>query len=329
MAGFTRRGGGRLLLGGLGAAPAAPALAQPYPTRPVRLVVGFAAGGPTDVIARVLAQDMTAALGQSVVVENRTGANALVATEAVAREAPDGHTLLVSTLSHSVNAILLPNARYHPLRDFAPVSLLAMLPLIAVAAPGAPFDSIQGLVAAAKAQPGGISYGSAGNGGSAHLAGALLAARSETTMTHVPFRGNAPALSEVMAGRVSFMFYPMIGIGEQIARGQLRALGISTPRRHADFPDVPTMAEVGFPGFEDYTQGLGVLAPARTPAPVVERLNAVIRASLARPETNQRLKALGAIVQSSSPDEFATFLAGDLDRWRRVIELARITADEN
>jgi tripartite-type tricarboxylate transporter receptor subunit TctC len=325
----TRRDAARFLLAAAGTALAAPALAQAYPTRTVRLVVGFAAGGPTDVIARVLAQDMSLALGHSVVVENRTGANALVATEAVAREAPDGHTLLVSTLSHSVNAILLPNARYHPLRDFAPVSLLAMLPLIAVTAPASPFASIPALVAAAKAQPGAISYGSAGNGGSAHLAGALLATRSETQMTHVPFRGNAPALSEVMAGRVSFIFYPMIGIADLIARGQLRPLGISTPQRSPDFPEVPTMAEVGFPGFEDYTQGLGVLAPARTPDLVVERLNSVIRAALAKPETNQRLKALGAIVQSSTPAEFASFLAGDLDRWRRVIDLARITAEDN
>lgn len=324
---MTRRKAGGLLLASIGAGLSAPALGQGFPTRPVRLVVGFAAGGPTDVIARVLAQDMSAALGQSVVVENRTGANALVATEAVAREAPDGHTLMVTTLSHSVNAILLPNARYHPLRDFAPVSLLAMLPLIAVSAPATPFNSIQALVTAAKAQAGAVSYGSAGNGGSAHLAGALLAARSETQMTHVPFRGNAPALTEVMAGRVSFMFYPMIGIADLIGRGQLRPLGISTPRRNPDFPDVPTMAEVGFPGFEDYTQGLGVVAPARTPQPVVDRLNEVIRASLAKPETNQRLKTLGAIVQSSTPAEFGQFLEGDLDRWRRVIELARITAE--
>ena len=313
----------------LGLVGATGGIGQTYPTRPIRLVVGFSAGGPTDVIARVVAQDMAATLGQPVVVENRTGANALIATEAVAREAPDGHTLMVSTLSHSVNAVLLPQARYDPLRDFAPVGLVALLPLIAVTGPNAPFDSMRALVAAAKARPKEITYGSAGNGGSAHLAAALLANLSGTEMTHVPFRGNGPALSEVMAGRVSFMFYPMIGIADHLSKGQLRALAVSTPERNPDFPEVPTMAEAGFPGFEQYTQGLGVLAPARTPEPVIGRLNAALRASLAKPETNQRLKSLGAIVAGSTPEEFASFLAEDLERWRRVITATGITAEAN
>ncbi|OYW19887.1 MAG: hypothetical protein B7Z52_02965, partial [Burkholderiales bacterium 12-64-5] len=310
-------------LGGL----ALPALAraQGFPSRTIRLVVGYSAGGPTDVIARVVAQDMQASLGHSVVVENRTGANALVATQAVAREPADGHALLVTTLSHSVNAILLPNAGYDPLRDFAPVAQLVVLPLIAVTGASTPFRSMQDLVAAAKAKPGEVSYGSAGNGGSAHLAGALLATRAGAEMTHVPFRGNGPALTEVMAGRVSFMFYPMIGIADHIARGALRPLGVSTAQRSPDYPDVPTMAEIGFPGFEDYSQGLGVVAPAGTPEPVVARLNQAIRASLAKPATHERLKGLGAIVTPSSPAEFGRFLEGDLTRWRRVIEAAKIT----
>ena len=308
---------------------AAEARGQTYPARPIRLVVGFSAGGPTDVIARVVAQDMSATLGQPVVVENRTGANALIATEAVAREAPDGHTLMVSTLSHSVNAVLVPQARYDPLRDFAPVGLVAMLPLIAVTGPNTPFASPRALVAAAKARPGEITYGSAGNGGSAHLAAALLANLSGAEMTHVPFRGNGPALSEVMAGRVSFMFYPMIGIADHLSKGQLRALAVSTPERNPDFPEVPTMAEAGFPGFEQYTQGLGVLAPARTPEPIIGRLNAALRASLAKPETNQRLRSLGAVVAGSTPREFAAFLTEDLERWRRLISAAGITAEAN
>lgn len=327
---ITRRHGSKLLLASLGlsALPGAAALAQAWPVRPIRLVVGFAAGGPTDVLARVVAQDMSDALGQPVIVENRTGANALVATEAVARETPDGYTLMVSTLSHSVNAILMPQARYRPLEDFAPVGLVAMLPLIAVTGPDTPFNSIPEMVALAKSDPDEITYGSAGNGGSAHLAGALLANLSDTEMTHVPFRGNAPALTEVMAGRVSFMFYPMIGIADHIARGQLRPLAVSTPERHPDYPDVPTMAEAGFPGFEEYTQGIGMLAPAGTPAPIVERLNGALRASLSKPETNERLKTLGAIVASSTPAEFGAFLEKDLERWRRVITAANISAGE-
>ncbi len=308
----------------LGLATAASAQA-PFPNRPIRLVVGFAAGGPTDVIGRLIAQDMSATLGQPVLLENRTGANALIATQFVAREAPDGYTILLATLSHSVNAILLPNS-YRPLEDFTPAGLVAMLPLIAVTGANTPYRDLGQVVAAARAAPGTISYGSAGHGGSAHLAAALLATRSGTEMTHVTFRGNAPALTEVMAGRVSFMFYPMIGIAEYVAKGQLRPLGISTAERSPDYPDVPTLRELGYPGFEDYTQGLGVVAPAQTPAPVVARLNAAIRASLSRPETAARLLALGGIAAASSPEEYGAFLRGDLDRWRRVITAANISA---
>jgi tripartite-type tricarboxylate transporter receptor subunit TctC len=299
-----------------------------WPTRPIRMVIGFAAGGPTDVVGRILAQDMTGSLGQPVVVENRTGANALIATQFVAREAPDGYNILLATLSHSVNAILMPNNSYRPLDDFTPICLVCTLPLIAVTGASTPYRTMQDLVAAAKASPETVSYGSAGNGGSAHLAAALLAVRSGTRMTHVPFRGNGPALSEVISGRVSFMFYPMVGIQEYVSKGQLRALAVTTAERSPDYPDVPTMREIGYPGFEDYTQGLGLVGPAKTPAPVVERLNAALRASLARPETAERIRGLGGIVSVSSPAEYGDFLRQDLDRWKRVIETARITAQE-
>jgi tripartite-type tricarboxylate transporter receptor subunit TctC len=308
---------------------ARPTAAQaPYPSRPIRLVVGFAAGGPTDVIARIIAQDMSATLGQPVVVENRTGANALIATQFVARDSPDGYTILLATLSHSVNAILLPHNSYRPLEDFTPIGLVSLLPLIAVTGANTPYRSLQDVVSAAKASADSISYGSAGNGGSAHLAAALLATRSETRMTHVPFRGNGPALTEVMAGRVSFMFYPMIGIGEYVAKGQLRPLAVSTAQRIPDYPNVPTMREIGYPGFEDYQQGLGLAGPANMPAPVVERLNVAMRASLAKPDTAERLRGLGGVAMASSPAEYGDFLRQDLERWKRVIEAAKITAQE-
>lgn len=300
----------------------------PYPNRPIRLVVGFAAGGPTDVIGRIIAQDMSNTLGQPVVVENRTGANALIATQLVAREAPDGYTILLATLSHSVNAILMPNNSYRPIEDFTPIGLVSLLPLIAVTGAGTPYQTLKDVVDAARATPDSVSYGSAGNGGSAHLAAALLATRSGTQMTHVPFRGNGPALTEVMAGRVSFMFYPMIGIQEYVAKGQLRPLAVSTAERSPDYPNVPTTREIGYPGFEDYTQGLGLVGPARTSAAVVEKLNAALRASLARPETAERIRGLGGIVSVSSPAEYGAFLREDLDRWRRVIEVAKITSQE-
>ncbi len=302
--------------------------AQGFPTKPVKLVVGYSAGGPTDVIARVIAQDMTESLGQTVLVENKTGANGLIGTLEVKKAVPDGYTLLVTTLSHNVNAILMADTKpYDPLQDFTTVSLVCFLPMVMVTGGEAPFGAMQDVVKAAKAKPGGISYASAGNGGSAHLAGALLATRSGTEMTHVPFRGNAPALTEVMAGRVSFMFYPMIGITDHVASKRLKALAVTTDKPHPDYPGVPTTAEAGFPGFEEYTQGLGIVGPAGIPAPVVARLNGAVRASLAKPATQKRLSTLGAITQSSSPEEFSAWLKKDAERWARVIKAAGVKAE--
>jgi tripartite-type tricarboxylate transporter receptor subunit TctC len=305
------------------------ASAQTYPTKPIKMLLGFAPGGPTDVIARVVAQDMTSVLGQAVVVENRTGANSLIATQEVKRAAPDGYTVLATTLAHNVNPILMADKNpYDPIKDFAPVALVAVLPLVVVTKPDSPFNSLQDVVNAAKTKPGEVTYGSAGNGGSAHLAAALLETRSDSKMTHVPFRGNAPALSEVMAGRVSFMFYPMVGIADQVAQKRLKVLAITTPKRHPDFPNAPTTAEAGFPGFDDYTPGVGIVAPAGTPAPVIGKLNEAIRASLAKPETRERLRSLGATTEGgSSPAEFESYLKMDRERWGRVIKAAGVKAE--
>jgi tripartite-type tricarboxylate transporter receptor subunit TctC len=305
------------------------AFAQPYPSRPIRIIIGFAPGGPTDVLVRVVAQDLSASLGQGVAVENRPGANSLIGTQAVARAPGDGYTLLGTTLAHNVNHILMgpEKTQYDPIKDFTPVSLVGLLPLVVVTKPDSPFNSLQDIVAAAKAKPGEVSYGSAGNGGSAHLAAALLETRSNTKMIHVPFKGNAPALTEVMAGRVSFMFYPMVGIADQVGQKRLKVLAITTDKRHPDFPDAPTTAEAGFPGFDEYTTGVGIAAPAGVPAPVVAKLNEAIRASLAKPETLQRLRQLGAIAAPSSPEEFRTWLQKDRERWERVIKAAQVTAE--
>src|SRR5207247_837746 len=230
------------------------AAAQSYPARPVRILVGFAAGGPTDVIARIVAQDMTGSLGQSFVVENRPGANAIIATEAVARSAPDGYTLLFSSLSLLVNA-------------------------------------------------------------------------TGTKTINVPFKGNGPALAEVMAGRVTFMFYPIVGIADQVSARKLRVLAVGTPRPHADFPAVPTLEQSGLPGFEETAPWVGMLAPAGTPAPAVDRLARGTRQSLAGRETRQRMKALGAVTVSDTPSEFAAFLKKDYERWARVIKTSGVKAE--
>ncbi|MGZ5121007.1 MAG: Bug family tripartite tricarboxylate transporter substrate binding protein [Burkholderiales bacterium] len=305
----------------------APVFAQDYPTKPVRIVVGFAAGGPTDVIARIIAQDMTAMWGQPVIVDNRTGANSLIATETVAAAPPDGYTLLFASLSHNVNAILLPNVKYGPLKSFAPITLAAVLPLLVITKPDAPFNSVQELIKLAKAKPGEITYGSAGNGGSAHLAAALLETSSGAKMTHVPFRGNAPALTEVVAGRVTFMFYPMIGIQDYVQTKRLKVLAAGTAKRHPGYVSVPTMAESGFPGFEDTAPWVGLLAPAKTPPAIVNRLNDAVRKSIAKPDSKKRLEALGATTVGDSPAEFTSFLQNDWDRWARVIKAAGVKAE--
>ncbi len=307
----------------------APARAQDaFPTKPIKLVVGYAAGGPTDIIARLLGQEISVSLGQPVVVDNRSGANGSIGTEAVAHAPPDGYTLIVNTLSHNVNALLQPGkSKYDPVKDFAPVSLAVVLPQLIVVGNDSPFKSLADLVAKAKSRADSVSFGSAGNGGSAHLAAALLANRSQTVMTHVPFRGNAPALTEVMAGRVDFMFYPMIGVAEHVKSGKLRVLAATTPKRHADFPSVPTMAEAGYPGFEEYVGPVGFLAPAGTPAAALEKLNGAIGSALAKPAIQARLSGLGAVVMHLGPTQYRDWLKQDNARWAQLIRAADIKAD--
>jgi tripartite-type tricarboxylate transporter receptor subunit TctC len=304
------------------------ATAQDFPSKPIKFMVGYAAGGPTDVIARIVGQEVSATLGQPVVVENRAGANGNIGTEPVARSAPDGYTLIVNTLSHNVNPLLNPGmAKYDPAKDFAPVSLAVVLPQLLVVSHDSPYQTLADLLKAAKADAGKVSYGSAGNGGSAHLSAELLAQRAGAKMTHIPFKGNGPALTEVMAGRVSYMFYPMIGVASHVADKKLRILGVTTEKRHPDFPGAPTMAEAGFPGFESYVGPVGFMAPAGTPAPAMQKLSTAIRAALTKPEVRDRLRGLGAVVVGSSPDEYREWLKGDAQRWSQLIAAAQIKGD--
>ena len=310
------------------AALAPPAMAQDFPAKPIRFVVGYAAGGPTDVIARLVAQEVQATLGQTVVVENKSGANGNIATEDVARAPADGYTLIVNTLSHNVNALLgAGKVKYDAATSFAPVSLAVVLPQVLVVGPDSPYVTVADLMKAAKAKPGTVSYGSAGNGGSAHLAAALLEVRGGAKMNHIPFRGNAPALTEVMAGRVDYMFYPMIGVADRVTARQLKVIGVTTKKRHADFPAVPTMAEAGFPGFEDYVGPVGFLAPAGTPAPVLAKLSAAIRTALAKPAIQEKLSGLGAVVVGSTPDQYREWLKKDYERWAQLIKDAGVRGE--
>ena len=302
--------------------------AQEYPAKPVKLIVGFGAGGPTDVIARIVAQDLTTQTGQAFLVENRPGANAIIATEFVARSAPDGYTMLFSSLSLLVNAIL-PGSKvaYDPFRDFAPVSNAAVLPMVVVTSPETKINTMQELIARAKAKPGELSYGTSGHAGSTHLAGAMLENFTGTKMINVPFKGNGPALAEVMAGRVTFMFYPAVGIADQVAQKRLKVLAVGTREPWADFPGVPTLEEMGLHGFDATAPWVGVLAPGGTPPAIVNRVSAEMRRSLARPETQARMKQLGAITVADSPAEFAAFLKKDYERWAQVIKTSGIRAE--
>ena len=315
----------------LSCAALAPAhAADPFPNKPIRLLVGFAAGGPTDVIARVLARDMSITLRQSIFVDNKAGASSMIATREVKSAAPDGYTLLFSSLGLNVNPILLgEQAGYNPKTDFTPISNAATLPLVAVSAFDAPIKSMPELLKKARTKSDAVSFASSGSGGSGHLAGELLATLAKAKMLHVPYKGNGPALLEVIGGRVDFMFYPVIGIAENVAVKRLNVLAVGTAKRLPQFPDTPTMSEIGFPGFEETAPWVGLLAPAKTPAAVVNRLNDAMLKALAKPDVKAQLEKLGAVIVGDSPAAFTAYLKRDYDRWENVIKTAAIKPDAN
>ncbi len=304
--------------------------ADAYPTKPIRLLVGFAAGGPTDVIARVLAKEMSASLGQAVVVENKAGASSMIATREVRNASPDGYTLLFSSLGMNVNPILLGDgAGYNPTTDFAPISNAANLPLVAVNAYTSPLKTIDELFKKARSKPAAVSFASSGNGGSGHLAGELLGTLLKSKMLHIAYKGNGPALLDVIGAQVDFMFYPVIGIADQVSAKRLNVLAVGTPKRLPAFPDTPTMAEAGFPGFEETAPWVGMLAPTKTPVAIINTLHEAMSKALAKPEVRAQLERLGAVVIGDTPAQFAAFLKRDYERWDGVIKAAAIKADPN
>lgn len=312
----------------LGAALAGSAIAQiSYPAKPIKVIVGFTAGGPTDVIARVLAKDMTLTLGQPVFVENIAGANSMIATNAALRAAPDGYTLFCASLHFNVNPLLKKNV-YQPMRDFAPIARVANLPMLMVTHPDSPFKTPADVIDAARKRSGSINYAISGNGSSGHLTAELFANEARIQMTGIPYKGNGPALMDVMAGRVDFMFYPVVGVPDFVKQNRLRVLASGTKARLPDFPGVPTMSEAGFNGFEETAPWVGYFAPAGTPDAVVARLNQAINKALANPEVMASLKNLGAEISVTTPAEFTSFLAADVARWSRVIKAANIKDDE-
>lgn len=301
------------------------AVAADYPERPIRMVLGYSAGGPTDVIARVVAKEMSEHIGQSVVVENKPGASAHIAANDVMNSAPDGYKVLVTSLTLNVNPLLYPDRyNYDALEAFEPVSNFASLPMVVVTNHDSPYQTMQDLIDDAKANPGKLTFGSSGFGGSAHLAAEMLSAKAGLDMTHVPFKGNGPALQEMIAGRISFMFYPSIGIANYVADKTLRVLAVGTQQPHPDFPDIPTLESMGLTGFQQGAPFVGMLAPAGTPKEIVQKLNDAAVAALSNAEVGKQLSQLGAQVIGDSPDEFRAFLVDDKKRWEEVIEQGNV-----
>jgi tripartite-type tricarboxylate transporter receptor subunit TctC len=294
------------------------AQAQPFPTKPIRIVVPLAAGGPGDVLARSVAQKLTENVGQQVVVDNRPGANTNIGNEAVAKSAPDGYTLLATTSTLTINPALYTNLTYDAVKSFAPVTLIAWTPLVLVVHPSLPVKSVPELAALAKAKPGQIYYGSAGSGSVLHLAGEMFNTMGRVKLVHVPYKGVTNAFSDLLGGQISLMF-PGAPIALPQARaGKLRALATTGEKRAPAAPELPTVAEMGFPGYE-VSVWYGMLAPAGTPQATIGRLHTEIVKVVQLPEIAERWAALGAVPLTNTPEQFAAFLKNDLSKWAKVV----------
>lgn len=298
-----------------------PAQAADYPDRPIRMVIGYSAGGPTDVLARIVAKHMSDELGQPVVVENKPGASAHIAAQDVMNSAPDGYKILATSLTLTVNPLLYPDRyQYEADKAFEPITNVANLPMVVVTNADSPYKTMEDLIAAARKNPDTMTFGSSGVGGSAHLAAEMLATKAGLKLQHIPFKGNGPALQEMIAGRIAFMFYPSIGIAEYVAAGKLRVLAVGAKQPLAEFPGVPTLESLGFKGFEEGAPWVGFLAPAGTSAAIVDKLNHAAVTALNKPEVRDQLSKLGAFVIGDTPDEFRKFLIADKQRWADVIK---------
>jgi tripartite-type tricarboxylate transporter receptor subunit TctC len=301
------------------------AMAQDYPAKPVRLIVPYVAGGAADIFGRTLGQKLSEAFRQSFVVENRPGANGGIGAEFVARSAPDGTTLLATASGPIVvNPVLYARVPYDPLKDFLPVAQGTVYQYVLVTLASSPIRSIADLVDAARAKPGALSYGSTGIGGGNHLAGELLALATNTQLTHIPYKGSAAALADLLGGQISFMFDTVITAVPQIRAGKLRAFAVSSAKRASALPEVPTMQQAGIKGF-DISQWQGILAPAGTPKAIVDRLNAEI--ALHTAEVHERLVTQGGNeIVTGTPEEFATLIRSDLQMYTKLIKDAKIQA---
>ena len=297
------------------------ALAQTYPNKLIRLIVPYPAGGPVDVIARLLAQKLTENEGQQIIIDNRGGANGIIGVEIAAKAAPDGYTLLMAlTSTHSINPRMYSKLPYDPVRDFAPVALLAARPYILVVHPSVAAKSVRELIALAKSKPGELTYASGGGVGSGnHLAGELFKASAGVDVLHVPYKGGAPALTELLGGQVAIFFAPIPIALSHVQAGKLRALAVTGAKRAPVTPDLPTMSEAGLPGFE-FSIWDGMLAPARTPKETISKVNAEIVKILQMQDVKEKFSAMGAEPTGSTPEQLATFMKADADKWANILK---------
>ena len=299
------------------------AQAQPFPSKPVRLVVPFSAGGSTDMISRTLGQKLSEMWGQPVVIDNRPGGSTIIGTDIVARSAPDGYTLLVTPASFTIVPSLIDKLPYDPAKDFAPITLINTTPLVLVVNLSVPAKSIQELIALAKAKPGALNFGSAGAGGSNHLAGELFNVMAGVRMVHIPYKGNAPALTDLIGGHVDLVFNGLTSALPFIKAGKLRPLAVTSLTRSVALPDIPTLDEVGLKGFQAVGWN-GLSAPARTPTAVISRINADVLKVIRSPALVEHLKAEGSDPVGDSPEQFAAFLREETEKWNKVIKVANI-----
>jgi tripartite-type tricarboxylate transporter receptor subunit TctC len=297
--------------------------AQAFPDKPVRLVVPYSAGGSTDLISRALGHKLSEMWGQTVVIDNRPGGSTIIATDIVADSAPDGYTLLVTTTSFSIVPSLTDKLPYDPAKDFEPITLVNTTPLVLVVNPGVPAKSVKELIALAKARPGELNFGSAGSGGSNHLAGELFNVMAGVKIVHVPYKGNAPALNDLVGGHVDIVFNGLTSAVPLIKAGRLRPLAVTSLTRADALPDVPTLDELGLKGFQA-TAWNGLSAPAGTPKSVIARINADVVKVLHSPELVERLKAEGSDPVGNSPEQFTAFLREETAKWSKVIKFAGI-----
>ena len=302
------------------------AFAQDYPNKPIRFIVPQPPGGTSDIVARAFAQKLAENVHQQVVVDNRAGASGTIGTDLAAKSTPDGYTIVLAYTTHTTTPGIYGKLPYDPVADFAPVTILTAAPLLLVVHPKIPVTTVKELIAYAKPRPGELNFCSAGNGSGSHLAGELFNTMTGVKLTHIPYKGSGPAITELIGGQVQLMFAGIVPIDPHVKAGRLRAIAVSSPQRAASIPQIPTIAEAGLPGFE-VVGWYGVLAPARTPPAIVARLNRELLAILQTPEIRDRLKREGAEPVGNSPAEFTAFLKTDLARWAKVIKTAGARLD--